>query len=159
MARIDVNMAAVSSSTRVIDELASALFALDEGARSTSAVTALITREVAGWALAHGWSVRAEARVGVPSESVHDPRLGFVDVVVHRGGDAPHLAIEIDSTDKPWSLAKLRHAADAGMQAVWIRWGDEEWAGVYDDVDVIQLPARRRSAPRSRVNSQLTLWP
>ena len=26
------------------------------------------------------------------------------------------------------------------MRAIWVRWGDEEWAGVYDDVDVIQLP-------------------
>jgi hypothetical protein len=148
----------MSSSRTVIDELASVLFALDEGSRSTSAVTALITREIARWALAKGWSVQAEARVGVESGSGSSARPGFIDVIVRRGGLERDLAIEIDSTDKPWSLAKLRHAAHTGMHAVWIRWGDDVFAGAYDDVDVIQLPVRRRSSPRSR-SSQLTLWP
>ena len=149
----------MTGSTNVIDDLASVLFAIDESGLSTRDMTALIRREIAHWAWAQGWSVHAEARVGVPSHSGWGARKGFVDVIIDRGEREPALAIEIDSTDKPWSLAKLRHAAEAGMHAVWIRWGDEEWAGVYDDVDVIQLPARRRSATRSPVTSQLTLWP
>lgn len=144
---------ALSGPDDTVDDLAAVLFALDEGGLSTAAVTARITRVVTDWALTKGWSVRREARVIV------DDRLGFVDLVVGRAGLAPDLAIEIDSTDKSWSVHKLRHAAAAGMRAVWIRWGDEEWAGVYHDVDVIQLPARRRSAPRPRHIGQLTLWP
>jgi hypothetical protein len=149
----------MSSSDDTVDDLAAVLFALDEGGLSTAMVTARITRTVTDWALSRGWTVRREARVQVASGSEFDARLGFVDVIVRRGGHELDLAIEIDSTDKPWSLAKLRHAVGAGMHAVWIRWGDEEWAGIHDDVDVIQLPARRRTAHRSRPTTQLTLWP
>ena len=84
--------------------------------------------------------------------------MGYVDLMIRRGPSGPDLAIEIDSADKQWSVAKLRHAAAAGMIAIWVRWGDESWAGVYDDIDVIQLQVTRRSAPRSSVETQLTLW-
>ena len=132
------------------NDLATVLFAMDIGARTTGAVTRQITDAVVRWALASGWSPRVEARVEAA-------RLGFVDVVVRRGAGEPDLAIEIDSTDKPWSMDKLRHAAAQGMEAIWIRWGSDEWAGVYEDVDVIQLWWDRRPAHR-RTASQLGLW-
>jgi len=69
------------------------------------------------------------------------------------------IAIEIDSAAKPWSLDKLRHAASAGMHAIWIRWGDGLWAGAYDDVDVIQLPQTRKPGSRAGTNLQQPLWP
>jgi hypothetical protein len=84
--------------------------------------------------------------------------MGYVDVIVRRGGSEPDLAIEIDSADKPWSLTKLRHAAAAGMQAIWVRWGDEAWAGPQDGIDVIQLTVLRQSAARQRWSDQLTFW-
>lgn len=137
-----------------MDDLARAVFRLDTGTLTTAAVTARITRAVVEWATARGWIARTEARVGVGE----DARLGFVDVVVLRGPRQPDLAIEIDSTDKPWSVTKLRHAVAAGMHAVWIRWGDDEWAGAYTDVDVIQLPVARRSATRANNRRQMSLW-
>ena len=147
-----------STKRSVTDELAALVFALDEGALNTSAITAHITQAIVRWAIAHGWSVRREARVAVGDAAASAAQPGFVDVLVRRGGSEPDLAIEIDSSHKPWSLAKLRHAAGSGMHAIWIRWGDQDWPGVYDDVDVIQLrfarsPARRPDAP------QLPLWP
>ena len=66
--------------------------------------------------------------------------------------------IEIDSADKPWSVAKLQHAAAAGMEAIWVRWGDDDWSGVYADIDVIQLRIRR-SADRRSSAGQLAFWP
>ena len=137
-----------------IDELASAIFAL-EFHGSTRAVTLEITDVVVRWALARAWSPRVEARVEAATQA-GETRLGFIDVVIRRSGE-PDLAIEIDSGDKPWSVDKLRHAARAGMQAIWIRWGDEEWAGVYDDVDVIQLWSPRRPERRA-VSNQMPLW-
>jgi hypothetical protein len=136
------------------DELAGVLFALDEPSLTTRAMTARITRAVVEWALANGWAPRTEARVDAGAAE----QLGFVDVIVRRGGGEPHLAIEIDSTDKPWSVVKLRHAVAAGMDAIWIRWGDEVWAGAFDEVDVIQLQTLRRSAPRPRSDDQLSFW-
>jgi hypothetical protein len=139
------------------DDLASCLFALSVEGRSTRAITVAITREIVRWAISRGWSPRPEARVHavVCGQAA---RLGFMDVIVHRGSGVPDLAIEIDSADKPWSVDKLRHAAAAGMHAIWVRWGDDEWAGVYMDVDVIQLPVLRRAGRRRSNQSQLVLW-
>jgi hypothetical protein len=136
------------------DDLAVALYRLDPGSLTTRAVTARITRAVLEWAASRGWATRSEARVGVGDEG----RLGFVDVIVLRQPKAPDLAIEIDSTDKPFSVDKLRHVAAAGMHPIWIRWGDDEWAGTFDDVDVIQLTLPRRPAARAVDGRQLAFW-
>jgi hypothetical protein len=142
----------------VVDDLATALFSLKDARLETRDMTARITREIVDWAIAHGWAARTEARVRPPPGSRFDPRSGFMDVVVRRSDGQPDLAIEIDSADKPWSVSKLRHAAAGGMLAIWVRWGDEEWAGIYDDVDVIQLPTLRRPSNPRRVQDQLSLW-
>jgi hypothetical protein len=140
------------------DSLARLLFEIDTGRLSTAAVTAAITRAIVGWAHGQGWHARTEARVEVPTAHGNASRqLGFVDVLVSRGPPHQHVAIEIDSTDKPWSVAKLQHVAAAGMHAIWVRWGDDEWAGVYDDIDVIQLRLIRRAQHAPRDN-QATLW-
>jgi hypothetical protein len=136
------------------DDLARTLFRLETSPLTTAAVTARITRAVIEWAAGRGWAARTEARVGVGEAT----RLGFVDVIVKRGENQPDLAIEIDSTHKPWSVDKLRHAVAAGMEGIWIRWGDDEWAGAFDDVDVIQLPVTRRTRSRARPRTQLGLW-
>jgi len=138
-----------------VDDLAAALFALEVERRTTSAVTRQITDVVVKWALARGWTPRVEARVEAVTLS-GSPKLGYVDVLVHRPGE-PDLAVEIDSGDKPWSVDKLQYAAAAGMQAIWIRWGDQEWAGVYDEVDVIQLWLTKRPL-RRRPTNQMPIW-
>lgn len=148
----------MNPSDQITDELATVLFALDGRQRTTGAMTSLITRSIVEWAQSHGWSVRTEARVHPPPKAPVDSTIGFVDVVVRRGGDEPDLAIEIDSADKPWSVTKLQHAVEGGMHAIWVRWGDDAWAGIYDDVHVIQLPALRRPQIRRSTSGQLTLW-
>lgn len=137
-----------------IDELAGVLFSLDTGTLTTRVVTARITRAVVEWAAGRGWATRTEARVEVGEGT----RLGYLDVVVLRTPSLPDLAIEIDSADKPWSVDKLRHAAAAGMDPIWVRWGDNQWAGTFEDVDVIQLPVTRRVAPRVKPSGQMGLW-
>jgi hypothetical protein len=142
----------------VVDDLATVLFALEEDPLATRDMTAKITRQIVEWAVQCGWSVRTEARVRAMSEARSDPALGYLDVIVRRRDGEPDLAIEIDSADKPWSVDKLRHAVAGGMQAIWVRWGDDAWAGIYDDIDVIQLPIRRRPAFRTTADDQLPLW-
>ncbi|MEA2676763.1 MAG: hypothetical protein QOJ81_904 [Chloroflexota bacterium] len=136
------------------DELAGALFRLDTSTLTTAAVTRRITRAVVEWAARRGWATRTEARLGVGA----DARLGFLDVIVLRQPASPDLAIEIDSADKPWSVDKLRHVMAAGMDAIWVRWGDDQWAGAFADVDVIQLPLIRRPRTRGPDASQLAFW-
>lgn len=140
----------------VTDDLARVLFEL-EVMDTTAATTRRITHAITCWAHERGWAARTEARVGVPDESEAGRRLGFVDVVIRRGGDGPDLAIEIDSADKPWSVNKLRHASAAGMRGIWIRWGDADWATAYRGIDVIQLQIQRRAATID-VAAQLPLW-
>src|SRR5262245_50923937 len=106
----------------VVDDLALVLFGLHPRGMSTKAVTAAITRAIVEWAVRRGWTARTEARVAAAASSGADPRLGFLDVVIHRGSGGPDIAVEIDSTDKPWSVTKLRHAVAGGMHAIWVRW-------------------------------------
>lgn len=139
------------------DDLAQLLFEIDTSRLTTAATTRAITRAIVRWAHAQGWAVKTEARVDVPATPAA-AQLGYVDVLVSRGNALPDVAIEIDSTDKPWSVVKLQHAAAAGMHAIWVRWGDDAWAGVYDDVDVIQLRLIRRSQARPSSGGQQTFW-
>jgi hypothetical protein len=139
------------------DDLAQLLFEMDTSRLTTAATTRAITRAIVRWAHAQGWTVKTEARVDVPAKP-SAAQLGFVDVLVSRGQAQPDVAIEIDSTDKPWSVVKLQHAAAAGMHAIWVRWGDDAWAGTYDDVDVIQLRLIRRSQARQAESGQQTFW-
>src|SRR5689334_2534870 len=114
------------------DLLATELFALDLGQLTTAVVTATITRAIVRMARARGWQARTEARVEVPLSYTRGfaEQLGFVDVLISRGRPFRDVAIEIDSTDKAWSAVKLQHVAAAGMHAIWVRWGDDFWAGV-----------------------------
>src|SRR3954447_21778468 len=141
------------------DELAQVLYELNAGGLATAQVTAAITNRIVGWAHDRGWSVRTEGRVDVARKrtSTAAEQLGFVDVLIRRGAPYPDVAIEIDSTDKPWSVVKLQHAAASGMHGIWVRWGDDAWAGIYDRIDVIQLPMLRRTGAR-RSDDQLGLW-
>jgi hypothetical protein len=148
---------AATNESTIADELATILFALDTRSLPTAATTAHITRAIVEWAVARGWSVRNEARVNVAAAADRS-QTGYVDIVIRRGRSASDVAIEIDSTDKAWSLVKLRHAVAAGMDAIWIRWGDEEWAGAHDDVDVIQLPVTRTAGARRKADIR-PLWP
>jgi hypothetical protein len=140
---------------RDANDLATALFALEPPSATTSQTTRFITDAVVNWAIANGWTPRVEARVEALT-TLGSPKLGYLDVLVRRAG-LPDLAIEIDSGDKPWSVDKLRHAAAAGMHAIWVRWGDEQWAGIYDEVDVIQLWLTRRPLHK-RPADQIAIW-
>src|SRR6266545_4777701 len=73
---------------------------------------AFITREVTAVTRAvleeHGFAVRAELGFGC------DRRPGFLDLAAYSGGQL-RIAIEIDRSDKPRSIAKLREAARRGL--------------------------------------------
>jgi len=147
----------VNTDAEFTDELATVLYELTTDRLVTADITAAITRHIVHWAHARAWSVRTEGRVDVHGPADAKQRLGFVDVLIRRGDPYPDVAIEIDSADKPWSVVKLQHAAACGVHAVWVRWGDDSWAGIYDGIDVIQLPAIRRTRHETRTD-QLSLW-
>ncbi len=149
------NIRGVCEDSVFTDALAEMLFALECGRLTTAAMTRAITRAIVVWSHGQGWSVRPEARVEV--RALPSRQLGFVDVLICRGAPHPDVAIEIDSTDKPWSVVKLQHVAAAGMHAIWVRWGDDAWAGTYDDLDVVQLRVARR-VRHAPPDAQTTIW-
>jgi hypothetical protein len=140
----------------IADELADLLYRVDASALPTAGATRHITHAIAGWAVERGWRVRREVGVSVIVDSAE--RRGFYDLVIDPGGEIGPIAIEIDSTDKAWSLEKLRHAASHGMCAIWVRWGDEGWAAAEEQVYVIQLPPSRRPPERANRPLQEPIW-
>ena len=141
----------------LIDDLARVSFSVDVAGLSARSITTRLTREILAWALAKGWSAKTEARVvlSAPGQQIND--YGYIDVIVKRGGGEPDLAIEIDQTDKPWSVAKLQYVMSLGMEAVWIRWSGAEWTDV-PGVHVIHLPeVQKKPAPRL-APAQLSFW-
>ena len=146
-----------SAPIQVIDELAALAFSLDTRRMSARAITARVTSAIMSWALAKGWSARTEARVELRRTDGSLQDYGFIDLIVHRGSGETDLAIEIDQTDKPWSIAKLQYAMALGMEAIWICWSGADWTDV-EGVHVIHLPeVERHLAPRSGP-AQLTIW-
>jgi hypothetical protein len=145
------------SSADVIDELAGVVFSLETARLSARGITARVTSAVASWALTKGWSARTEARIEIRAPDGRLRDHGYIDLIVYRGPDAPDLAIEIDQTDKPWSVAKLQYAMALGMEAIWIRWSGAEWTEV-EGVHVIHLPEVEKTAARRRVPAQLSFW-
>lgn len=86
-------------------------------------VTEAVTRSVMAWARQQGWHPRREVPVDAQLPD-HEGRFqGFLDLLCDRPGRPP-VAIEIDRTDKPRSMAKLRAVADAGAVGLCLRWGD-----------------------------------
>lgn len=110
----------------------------------TGQVTTNITAAVLDWAVANGWSSRAEVPVLVPDEVTNvSRRRGLYDIVIQRPG-MTDLVIEIDRANKRWSAEKLGLAAARGMEAVWVRWSGEPPTPdlVPDGVAVIKLAVR-----------------
>jgi hypothetical protein len=81
------------------------------------------THQLAGfirsWAHSRNLVCEQEVHVGACRQLKKSGYLyrGYLDFVIDR-----RLAIEIDSTNKRWSLIKLEHAAQVGLAPVWIRW-------------------------------------
>ncbi len=91
--------------------------------KESQTITGLLTDAVLAWAQANGWSARKEVRIKVDGHV--SPRGksrsgGLIDIWCQ--SLSADLAIEIDRSNKSWSLAKLVQAQQNGAHAVWVRW-------------------------------------
>ena len=107
--------------------------------KESQQITGLVTDAVLAWAQANGWSARREVRITVYGyvspvspygrsrrsrlRIQHGERRGRIDIWCR--SLRTDLAIEIDQTNKSWSLAKLVQAQQNGAHAVWVRWVKE----------------------------------
>ncbi len=82
-------------------------------------------------------------RLQPPTSSA--PRRGYVDFAVIRA-DVVVLVIEIDRSDKRFSLTKLEHFRERGAAVIWVRWGKPTRLQVPDGVELVEIPVPSKSA-------------
>lgn len=110
-------------------------------------ITTAVTRVLADSGLGTVYrGMSTGARLQPPSSAA--ARLGYVDFAVVRD-DAVALAIQIDRTDKRFSLTKLQHFSDGGATAIWVRWGEPTRLPIPGGVEIVQIPVPSMSPRRS----------
>src|SRR5262245_43291463 len=72
---------------------------------SRSTVTELLTERVVSWGKSHGFEVRTEVEAVATKRKPYGRHIGLLDVLcVHPSGQ--QIAVEIDNTNKVWSIEK-----------------------------------------------------
>jgi hypothetical protein len=71
------------------------------------------TTRVVAWAISHGFDVRTEVEAVAAARNRHKRSIGLLDILArHPSGQV--IAVEIDFTNKVWSIEKLAAEAGAG---------------------------------------------
>jgi hypothetical protein len=81
--------------------------------------TEFITSSIESFARSRGLACEREVFLGLNRKT--DGYKGLIDVIIKRPEGMPY-AIEIDSSNKRWSLEKLLHAHSIGYVPIWVRW-------------------------------------
>jgi len=97
--------------------------------------TRFLTARVIDFAQMHRFSYQTEISLGLKRPT--SDRCGYLDFVLEK--DNERFAIEVDSSNKKWSLQKLLHAHSLGYRPIWIRWCVPIRIGVPEDVYLIDL--------------------
>ena len=97
--------------------------------------TRFLTARVIDFARMYGFSYQTEISLGLKRPT--SDRRGYLDFVLEK--DNERFAIEVDSSNKRWSLQKLRHARSLGYGPIWIRWCVPIRIAVPEDVYMIDL--------------------
>jgi hypothetical protein len=81
--------------------------------------TEFITSSIESFARGRGWGCEREVFLGLNRKT--SGRKGLVDIVI-KSPERILYAIEIDRSNKKWSLEKLLHAHSIGYVPIWVRW-------------------------------------
>jgi hypothetical protein len=81
--------------------------------------TELITSSIENFASEQKCECEKEVFLGLRRKA--DGHKGLVDVIIKRA-DGIRYAIEIDSSNKKWSIEKLLYAHSMGYVPIWVRW-------------------------------------
>jgi hypothetical protein len=108
---------------------------------SRSAVTELLTDHVAAWGRSHGFDIQTEVEGVATKRKSYGRHIGLLDVLcTHRSGQ--QIAVEIDNTNKVWSIEKLAAEADSGKLAIWVKWGaPASLSLIPEKIGVVELAA------------------
>ncbi|MBF6215779.1 hypothetical protein IU487_32800 [Nocardia puris] len=122
---------------------------------SAREATALITEQTVRWAHANGWTVDLEREALIARRTGRRMYHGHLDVFCWRDDHLPCIAIEIDRSNKRWSVEKLLAEADTGNIALWVRWYGTTRIVLPNTVGLVDISAtaafeRPRREPRRR---------
>lgn len=81
--------------------------------------TELITSSIENFAQAQSFEYEKEVFLGLRRKT--DGYKGLIDIIIKKLNEKQY-AIEIDSSNKKWSLEKLLDAYKKGYVPIWIRW-------------------------------------
>jgi hypothetical protein len=108
--------------TRATSSLREWLAHIEFADLSRSAVTEFLTDHVAAWGRSNGFDIQTEVEAVATKRKSYGRHIGLLDVLcTHRSGQ--QIAVEIDNTNKVWSIEKLAAEADSGKLALWVKWG------------------------------------
>jgi hypothetical protein len=127
--------------TRATSSLREWLASVEFSDLSRSAVTALLTDRVIAWGRSHGFEAQTEVEAVATKRKPYGRQIGLLDVLCsHRSGQ--QIAVEIDNTNKVWSIEKLAAEADSGKLALWVKWGAPAGLSLIPEkVGIVELPA------------------
>ena len=98
--------------------------------------TELITLSIESFARGRGLAYEKEAFLGLNRKT--GERKGLIDMVI-KSTEGIGYAIEIDSSNKKWSLEKLLHAHSVGYVPIWVRWCAKINIRIPDVINLIDL--------------------
>jgi len=102
--------------------------------------TKLITAHIEKFANENHFKLELEVFIGLRRKT-NDYR-GLVDIIITRPDNTKY-AIEIDSSNKKWSLEKLIYANSIGYIPIWIRWRTKIKIETPSNINLIDLTKRK----------------
>jgi hypothetical protein len=110
------------------------LSSYSRGSRSKG--TELLTSSIEKFACEQKYECEKEVFLGLRRKT--DGRKGLVDIII-KSPNGKQYAIEIDSSNKKWSVEKLLYAYKTGYVPIWVRWNAEINIKVPEVINLIDL--------------------
>jgi uncharacterized membrane-anchored protein len=98
--------------------------------------TEFLTSTIENFSQAQGFECEKEVFLGLTRKT--NGYKGLVDIIIKSSGGIRY-AIEIDSSNKKWSLEKLLDAHKKGYVPIWVRWNAEINIKVPEVINLIYL--------------------
>jgi hypothetical protein len=98
--------------------------------------TELLTSSIENFACEQKYECEKEVFLGLRRKT--DGHKGLTDIIIRRP-DGIRYAIEIDSSNKKWSLEKLLYAYRIGYVPIWVRWCSKIKINISTVINLIDL--------------------
>jgi hypothetical protein len=103
--------------------------------------TDVLTSSIENFARGRGLACEREVFLGLKRKT--SGYKGLIDMII-KSPDGIGYAIEIDSSNKKWSLEKLLHAYKKGYVPIWVRWCTKINIKIPSVINLIDLTNKQR---------------